>query len=53
MIDRISQPFRVLAISFRRLDSYQSCTLVAGYMGNAGYVSDEYQARTELGTWYK
>lgn len=26
---------------------------VAGYMGEAGYTSDEYQARTtELGTWY-
>ncbi len=25
---------------------------VVGYMGDAGYMGDEYQARAELGTWY-
>ncbi len=25
---------------------------ILGYVGDAGYMGDQYQARAELGTWY-
>ncbi len=25
---------------------------ILGYLGDAGYMGDQYQARAELGTWY-